>query len=62
MNFDFNYDPESEEIGITFDNSVTLRAYQQNGKIIFVNFDRIDDADVEDLLKNLCKATFDMLT
>jgi hypothetical protein len=62
MNFEFNYDPESEEISITYDNSITLRAYQQSGKIIFVNFDRVDDPDIEDLLKNVCKNTYSLLT
>ena len=62
MTFEFNYDIESEEIHITFDNCVTVRAFQKSGKVVFVNFSNIDDEDIEELLKNLCIATFDMLT
>jgi hypothetical protein len=62
MTFEFNYDPESEEVHITVDNSITCRAFQQNGKIVFVNFSNIDDEDMEGLLKNLCKETFHMFT
>ena len=62
MNFEFNYDPESEEICIIYDNYATLRAYQDNGRMKYQNFHHVDDEDIEDLLKNLCKQTFDMLT
>jgi hypothetical protein len=62
MTFDFNYDPESEEIHITYDNCVTIRAYQERGKIVYVNFNKVDDEDIIKLLKNLCQQTFDILT
>lgn len=62
MNFEFNYDPESEEIHIIFDNCISLRAVQENGKIVYTNFNRIDDEDIEKLLKTLCVQTFMVLT
>ncbi len=62
MTFEFNYDPESEEIHITFDNQLTMRAYQEYGNIVFSGFERVEDEDIEDLLKSLCKKTFSVLT
>jgi hypothetical protein len=62
MNFEFSYDPESEEIHITFDNCVTMRATQENGKILYTNFEKVDDEDIEKLLKTLCVETFRVLT
>ena len=62
MTFEFDYDTESEEIHITFDNCITMRAFQQNGKIVYVNFSNVDDEDIEELLKNFCVATFNMFT
>jgi hypothetical protein len=62
MTFEFNYDPESEEISIIYDNYASLKAYVDNGKIRYFNFAAIEDEDIENLLKNLCKHTFDVLT
>jgi hypothetical protein len=62
MTFEFNYDPESEEISIIYDNYAPLKVYQDNGKLRYLNFEKIEDEDIENLLKNLCKNTFDVLT
>jgi hypothetical protein len=62
MTFEFNYDPESEEISIIYDNYAPLKAYVDNGKLRFFHFEKIEDEDIENLLKNLCKHTFDVLT
>lgn len=62
MTFEFNYDAESEEISIIYDNYAPLKSYIDNGKIHFLGFEKIEDEDIENLLKNLCKHTFNVLT
>jgi len=62
MTFEFNYDPESEEISIIYDNYASLKADKDGGKIRYFNFEKVEDEDIEILLKGLCKQTFEILT
>jgi hypothetical protein len=62
MTFEFTYDTESEEIHIVYDNFVVLKASQENNKYTFHNFEKIEDEEVEAVLKNLCKQTFSIFT
>jgi hypothetical protein len=62
MTFEFTYDTESEEIHIVYDNFVVLKASQENNKYAFHNFEKIEDEEVETVLKNLCKQTFSIFT
>ena len=38
MTFEFNYDPEAEEINIVYDNYAALKADMDGGKIRYFNF------------------------
>jgi hypothetical protein len=62
MTFEFNYDPEAEEINIVYDNYIYMKADTDNGKIRYFNFGKIEDEEVEKLLKDLCKQTFNIWT
>jgi hypothetical protein len=62
MNFDFTYDGETEEINIIYDNQLALKAFMENNRCVFQNFSKIEDENVEALLKNLCKQTFHIFT
>jgi hypothetical protein len=41
---------------------VVLKASQENNKYTFHNFEKIEDEEVEAVLKNLCKQTFSIFT
>jgi hypothetical protein len=62
MTFEFTYDTEAEEIHIVYDNSIVLKASMENDKYSFQQFDRINDEQIESVLKNLCKQTFQIFT
>ena len=55
MTFEFEYDEETEQITITYDSSLVLKASFNEGKPVFKNFSKIDDEEIENLLKKLCK-------
>jgi len=55
VTFEFTYDDEAEEITIIYDNSTILKASSEDGDASFRHFSKIDDEDVEHILKNLCK-------
>lgn len=62
MTFEFNYDLDAEEINIVYDNCIYMKADIDNGKIRYFNFGKIEDEEVEKLLKDLCKQTFNIWT
>lgn len=62
MTFEFTYDTEAEEIHIVYDNSAVLKASMENDKFTFQNFDRVNDEEIESVLKALCKQTFQIFT
>jgi len=62
MTFEFTYDTETEEIHIIYDNSVALKASQENGYCTFYNFEKIDDEEIENVLKKLCVQAYSIFT
>jgi hypothetical protein len=62
MTFEFNYDTETEEIHIIYENYVALKATQEDGYCAFYNFEKIEDAEVEAILKKLCVQAFNIFT
>jgi hypothetical protein len=61
MRFEFDYDTEAEQITIVYDGVFTLTVDYDGEKLIFKNFDRVEDDEIEKILKTLCRAAFDVL-
>jgi hypothetical protein len=55
MNFEFEYDTDTEQITIIYDGSTVLKVTFDDSKPVFKNFNKISDDAVEDLLKKFCK-------
>jgi hypothetical protein len=62
MRFEFDYDIEIDQITIVYDGAFTLTASYDGSQVSFKNFDRLDDEDLENILKNLCKSAFSALS
>jgi hypothetical protein len=62
MRFEFDYDIEIDQITIVYDGAFTLTASYDGSQVSFKNFDRLDDEDLENILKNLCRAAFSALS
>jgi hypothetical protein len=62
MTFEFTYDTEAEEIHIVYDNSIVLKASMENDKYAFQGFERVNDDQIESVLKTLCRQTFQIFT
>lgn len=58
MNFEVTYDQDTEETTIIFDDSITLRAVNDEDGVTFQHFEKIDDEDIELMLKNLCRQIY----
>jgi hypothetical protein len=61
MIFEFDYNTDAEQITIVYEGSCVLIASFDGEKLVFKNFDRVNDDDIENMLKNLCKAAFEVL-
>ena len=61
MTFEFDYNTDTDEITIVYEGAYTLKASYDGTRVIFKNFDKIEDELFEKILKNLCKQTFDAL-
>ena len=61
MTFEFDYNTDTDQITIVYDGSCVLKVDFDGERPIFHNFDRVDDEDMEHLLKNLCRAAYDVL-
>lgn len=61
MTFEFDYNTETEQITIVYDGSFVLNARFDNEKPVFKNFDKIQDEEIEHILKNLCKNMYSAL-
>ena len=61
MTFEFDYNTDTDQITIVYDGSCVLKVDFDGERPIFQNFDRVDDEDMEHLLKNLCRAAYDVL-
>lgn len=62
MRFEFDYDIEIDQITIVYDGAFTLTASYDGSQVSFKNFDRLDDEELENILKNLCRSAFSALS
>ena len=58
MTFEFEYDPEVEQITIIYDSSTVLKVSFDDGKPVYKNFSKIQDEEIEALLKKFCKDVY----
>lgn len=61
MTFEFDYNTDTDEITIVYDGACVLKASYDGEKVRFKNFEKLKDEEIEQLLKNLCRATYDVL-
>ena len=61
MTFEFDYDQDTDQITIIYDGSFVLKADFDGERPIFKNFDKVKDEEIELILKNLCRAAFNVL-
>jgi hypothetical protein len=61
MTFEFDYNTETEQITIVYDGSFVLNAQFDSEKPVFKNFDKIQDEEIEHILKSLCKNMYSAL-
>lgn len=61
MRFEFDYDIETDQITIVYDGAFTLTANYDGEEVTFKHFDRLDDEQLEQILKNLCRSAFGVL-
>ena len=61
MTFEFDYNTDTDQITIVYDGSCVLKVDFDGERPIFHNFDKVDDEDMEQLLKNLCRSAYDVL-
>jgi hypothetical protein len=61
MTFEFDYNTETEQITIVYDGSFVLSADFDGERPVFKNFDKIQDEEIEQILKSLCKNMYGAL-
>lgn len=61
MTFEFDYNTDTDEITIVYDGTCVLKSYYDGEKVTFKNFEKLKDEEIEVLLKNLCRQTYDVL-
>lgn len=61
MRFEFDYDIETDQITIVYDGAFTLTADFDGSDVVFKHFEKIDDEQLENILKNLCRDAFSVL-
>jgi hypothetical protein len=61
MTFEFDYNTDTDQITIVYDGSCVLKVDFDGERPTFHNFDRVDDEEMEHLLKNLCRAAYEVL-
>jgi hypothetical protein len=61
MTFEFDYNTDTEEITIVYDGTYVLKASFDGDRIIFKNFEKIGDDDIEQLLKSFCRSAVNVL-
>ena len=62
MTFEFDYNTDTDEISIIYEGSFVLKAEFDGERVSFKNFDKVKDDEIEAMLKNLCKAAFNILS
>lgn len=55
MNVSFDVDFDSGEVYIVLDNSITMQVYKYDEEIKYKHFDRINDEELQRVLKNTAK-------
>jgi hypothetical protein len=61
MTFEFDYDTATDRITIVYDGAFVLTVDFDGEKPSFKNFDKLDDEEIEIMLKNLCRAAYNAL-
>jgi len=61
MTFEFDYNPDTDQITIVYDGSCVLKADFDGERPSFKNFEKVGDDDIEKILKDLCRATYNVL-
>jgi hypothetical protein len=61
MTFEFDYDQETDQITIVYDGSFVLKVDFDGERPIFRNFEKIGDEEIENILRNLCRAAYNVL-
>lgn len=61
MRFEFEYDIEIDKITIVYDGAFTLTAHYDGSQVVFKNFDKLEDDELEGILKTLCRSAFNAL-
>lgn len=62
MTFEFDYNTETDQITIVYDGTFVLKADFDGERISFKNFDKLQDEAIENMLKNLCRTAYNVLT
>lgn len=55
MTFEFEYNSEIEQITIIYDSATVLKVSFDEGRPVYKNFSKIEDEEIENLLKKFCK-------
>lgn len=61
MTFEFEYNTDTDQITIVYDGSCVLKVDFDGERPIFRNFNKIQDEDIELMLKNLCRNAYNVL-
>jgi predicted phosphoribosyltransferase len=61
MTFEFDYNTDTDQITIVYDGACVLSSDFDGEKATFRNFEKIGDDEVESMLKNLCRAAYNVL-
>lgn len=61
MRFEFDYDTDTDQITIVYDGVFVLKVDFDGERPIFRNFERLQDEEIETVLKNLCRAAYGVL-
>jgi hypothetical protein len=61
MTFEFDYNTDTDEITIVYDGSCVLKSMFDGERVVFKNFDKLKDEDVEAMLKRLCREAHEVL-
>jgi outer membrane lipoprotein-sorting protein len=61
MRFEFEYDPQTDQITIVYDGSFILTVDFDGETYHFKNFEKVDDENIEKMLKTLCVSAYGVL-
>jgi len=61
MTFEFDYNTDTDEITIVYDGACVLKSMFDGERVVFKNFEKLKDDEIEGMLKRLCREAFDVL-